>query len=737
MKAISDSVHNVLSKNNYSFYIPPFQRSYSWGEAELERYFHDVIRIVESELDPNQKDKLEHFFGTIVLKEEEISYATKAIIIDGQQRLTTTLIFLIALRDIEDSNEKKKFINQNYLFNNSSPFEHKIKLKQVTKDWQAYQSIIHPKDKLIEGNPITQAYKYFKKLIQDKKSENPKIQFDHYILAVRRMNVAVIYLDERPHKGEDPQVIFETLNSLGKPLTLSDLIRNYILLQYESSKQDEIYDKYWYKKIEEVLKEYTSHFFRDYLQYKMSIPLKVVNQSNAKELYHHFKEYVEDNYKNHIDDFVHDIIKYVILYKWIVFEVHNDLISNDLNYDLKLKELLKDIFHHIKTEAFKPFVLGLLEYYYYGKNNLKISEKSLISMLETIRIYLIRRRILGLTQGENKDIVKLCRKIPELAENKITMLEILTNLFYKLRLPNDGEIEEHLKEIHFDKELKNYAKFILVKIEEHNSKVKIDLEDSKLVIEHIMPVKLNLEWKKELGERYQEIHDKYLHNIGNIILTDLQKELANFSFAEKKKVLAHSKLYYKKAILDKDQWNEESILEHQKTMIKWFLETFPLPEEYKNKNNWNQNLTDVLIISPLEDYVEEIARGEVPIQIQIFDQSIYVETWQDVLIEFLNFIKKDPKYDFESILSRQDELFGRKDVIIKGSDFKIKASKKPVLLNRYKSYDGKIKKSIREIDDDEYYIHVNISSETCLERIANMMNLFKINEKEVRIMLEK
>jgi uncharacterized protein with ParB-like and HNH nuclease domain len=98
MKALSDTIHNVLSKNNYSFYIPPFQRVYSWEEQELERYIYDISRIIESELDPNQKDKLEHFFGTIVLKEEDAQYSTKAIIIDGQQRLTTTLIFLIALR---------------------------------------------------------------------------------------------------------------------------------------------------------------------------------------------------------------------------------------------------------------------------------------------------------------------------------------------------------------------------------------------------------------------------------------------------------------------------------------------------------------------------------------------------------------------------------------------------------------------------------------------------------------
>ena len=134
MKTESHSINDVLAKNATSFFIPPFQRSYAWGKPEIERYFSDVARIIDSELDGNQKDKLEHFFGTLVIKEEKAGFANKSVIVDGQQRLTTTLIFLIALRDAETKQGKIDFINQNYLTNNSSTFQDKIKLKQVTKD---------------------------------------------------------------------------------------------------------------------------------------------------------------------------------------------------------------------------------------------------------------------------------------------------------------------------------------------------------------------------------------------------------------------------------------------------------------------------------------------------------------------------------------------------------------------------------------------------------------------------
>ena len=115
MKTENHSINDVLAKNATSFFIPPFQRAYAWGKPEIERYFSDILRIINSELDPEQHDKLEHFFGTVVIKEEKAGFANKSVVVDGQQRLTTTLLFLIALRDIETDEKKQDYINQNYL----------------------------------------------------------------------------------------------------------------------------------------------------------------------------------------------------------------------------------------------------------------------------------------------------------------------------------------------------------------------------------------------------------------------------------------------------------------------------------------------------------------------------------------------------------------------------------------------------------------------------------------------
>jgi uncharacterized protein with ParB-like and HNH nuclease domain len=732
MKTESHSINDVLAKNATSFFIPPFQRAYAWGRPEIERYFSDISRIIESELDPKQHDKLEHFFGTVVIKEEKAGFANRSVVVDGQQRLTTTLIFLIALRDSETDPVKQDFITQNYLTNNTSTFQDKIKLKQVTKDWEAYRALVNKSQP--KPGVIASAYELLKRLINEKKRINPEIDFEHYIIAIQRVNVAVIFLDERPFKGEDPQIIFETLNSLGKPLTLSDLVRNFVLLNMESKHQSEIYEKIWHPKIEEVLNENTSKFFRDYLQYKTNSSLKVVSDNNTKELYQQFKEFVEQNFDNH-NNFINDIIRYVKCYKWIITEVVADEISTDKFNDKKIKELIRNIFHDIKAEAFKPFVLGLLEYHQYSINNVRLSDEILISSLETIRTFLIRRRILGLTQGENINIVTLSKRIEEIAKGGISMLSLLVNLFYRLRLPNDTEMKNELTTMNFYDGLKKYSKFILGKIEEHNTKVAVDFRNPKITIEHIMPQKLEESWKVELGEKYQEVHKTYLHNIGNLILTEFNSEIGNKPFEEKKKKLATSSLNYRLDIVNRNTWNEQSIMEHQANMINSFLATFPLPDEYKEKANWNTQSKENTSFSPLDIDANETAEGNKPVELHIEGNIIKVKTWQDVFIKFLKYLKDSPDYDFGFIMDNQTELFKREDTIVKWRTLKDIIDTNVDLSSRFKTFDGKVWDKVKDLDDDLIFIHINISASNCMTRIANVMNKFNMDEESVKVLL--
>jgi uncharacterized protein with ParB-like and HNH nuclease domain len=734
MKTENHSINDVLAKNATSFFIPPFQRAYAWGKQEIERYFSDIIRIIESELDAKQHDKLEHFFGTLVIKEESAGFAKKSVVVDGQQRLTTTLIFLIALRDLDTEDAHKNYITDNFLKNNASTFENKIKLKQVTKDWDAYKALVNNE----EPRPgiIQNAYLLFSKLIKDLKRERTEIQFEYYIKAIQRMNVAVIFLDERPYKGEDPQIIFETLNSLGKPLTLADLVRNFVLLNMNSDKQSEIYEKIWHPKIEAVLNENTSNFFRDYLQYKTASSIKVVSDNNTKEIYQLFKDFVNNKFENH-DHFVKDIARYVNWYKWIITEIVNEPILTDNSKNKEIKELIRNIFHDIKTEAFKSFVMGLLEYNQDGVNGIKLTDEMLISILKTIRTYLIRRRILGLTQGENKNIVLLSNQIEDLATSKVTIFDLLSNMFYAMRFPNDKELVNTLSTMNFYEGLKSYSKFILGKIEENNTKVAVDFRNSKITIEHIMPQKLNNSWEIELGTDFNNIHKTYLHNIGNIILTEFNSEIGNKSFVEKKEKLNTSSLNFRLDIVNKNVWTETSIQEHQQKMVGWFLDTFPLPDTYRQNDNWNTKIVENTTFSPLDDNSGDNAEGNKPSKLKLNGSEIKISTWQDVFIQFLKWVKDNEEYDFDVILDNQTELFSQKyEAIIKWPTLKQRIEDHSDLANRYKTFGGKTYDKIKDLTEDEYFIHINISASTCMTRIANIMSKFNMPENFVEIVLK-
>jgi hypothetical protein len=733
MQTETHSIHDILAKNATSFFIPPFQRAYAWGKTEIERYFSDIIRIINSELDTAQSDKQEHFFGTLVIKEEKAGFVNKSIVVDGQQRLTTTLLFLIALRDNEPNQENKDFITGTYLTNNASSFQDKIKLKQVSKDWDAYRALITGTS--AKPGIVKNAYDIFTKLIANIKISRPEITLEKYIVAIQRINVAIIFLDERPFKGEDPQIIFETLNSLGKPLTLSDLIRNYVLLNMDSAHQAIMYETIWYPHIELPLSGGTSDFFRDFLQYKKSTSIKAVSDNNTKELYANFKNFVEESYTTH-KAFIDDIVKYVKLYTWIMQEKIAETISSDKIKDSQIKELLRNIFHDIKTEAFKPFILGLLYYHQNKTTTVLLSDDNFIAILQIIRTYLIRRRVAKLTQGENRNIVLLCNRIHDLVQKKIEMIDLLSSMFYKMRLPNDDEIRQVLMISKFYEDFKTYGKFILGKIEEYNAKVPVDFRNSKVTIEHIMPQTLSDEWKAMLGTHYEEIYKTYLHNIGNLILTEFNSEIGNKPFKDKKTKLHTSSLYYRLEIVEYAVWNEDSIKQHQSNMINWFLQTFPLPQQYQSTPNYDRKKPDVTTFSPLDDDAGDWAEGHKPAKMIIDSKVLSVATWQDVFIKFLTFMKEDNRYDFQFVLDNQTDLFNKEGVVLNWRSLKMIIDKNLERATRYKSFDGLFPDKILNPKDDTLFIHTNISAATCMNRIASVMTKFDMPREFVIITLK-
>ncbi|MGQ9804575.1 MAG: DUF262 domain-containing protein [Chlorobiales bacterium] len=577
MRSLDNQILKLLSNNDVTFFIPPYQRNYEWGEEMCEILFKDIEKVT------NSRDT-QHFFGTIIYYAEStiLGQPDKYILVDGQQRLTTIMLFLIAARDCVSDDFLKNTIDSKYLKNNnvSGDVEYKIKLKQVESDWKAYKNIIlgeHLDDSDKKSN-VFKNYKFFKSKLE--KLEQDKIR-DLIQEGLVNFNIVTIQLEPERNPWENPQEIFESMNSLGKPLSLADLVRNYLLLGKSSDQQNTLYHNYWLK-IEQNLSGdnnafSVSAFIRDYMQLIDSTSYKKATDTNHKELYRDFKDsFGDDNHEQLIKKLAEYSNEYSILAGYKP--------SGNIKIDQKITDL-----RTLKVSAFYSFILGVLHL----RTEQKITDDDCLAILDAIFIYIARRRILRLAKGENKDAPLLVKYFDDLIESedkKAKMLEILSNQPYNLRLPNDNEITNYL----LSKESNFYnfeiGKFLLSLIEEHLTRNRPTLTDKLLQVEHIMPQTLNETWKNELGENYQVIHDNYLNNIGNLTLIRHNKELSNHSFRGKKEIYENNAgmQIAKNKITDQQNWGEEQIKARAKYLVGILVDKIlPINAELKTSNNYS------------------------------------------------------------------------------------------------------------------------------------------------------
>lgn len=726
MKASSKSITEVLAQENVTFFIPPFQRSYAWGKEEVKRLCDDVKKIIDAY---RQSIRQEHFFGTLVLKEQISGENQKVfVVVDGQQRLTTSLLFLIALRDSLFDDEAKIEITSEFLTSraNTNPHQIRVKLKQVTDDSQAFVALIE--GKRANSGTILDAYSLFSAFISEENITREEAE-----KALGSLNVAVIELESDSWRGEDPQIIFETLNSLGKPLTLADLVRNFILLGLDAEQQTEIYENKWFPKLEHILKDKSSEFLRDFLVYKKAQAVKAVNAANAKAIYYEYVTYIKAKYRTTVD-FVEEILPYVPLYYYIVTESYPEELTQDVTTSRRIKELLRNVFHDIKSNVFKSLVLGIL---YRWKIENTMTDELMINCLEGIRVYLTRRRICRLTEGENVNIPSLCGRIAEI-NNQSDFLSQLSNFFYSLRLPNDIEIRQELNLRDFYNGLKGLSKFILLSMErvENNA---IDFRDKRYVVEQIMPGRLNNQWKAHLGLEWETLHHRYANNIGNLVLTNLGNPMGSISFDDKKQKLTNHNLLGAR-LADVERWNEEAIRDHQRFMIDKFLEAFALPEKFRAAKNYNVPIEnppqDRPIIFPANVDGVVLATNNTPTRIFIRNVEYNVNTWREVYLKFLNYIANDQQNRFDTMVStsiRNRDLnnvanFAQLQEIIQQDHQRS---------SWYKSLDGRTYRQVVNDPNRENFsfFRVHSSAEALLQKISNLMSGFEIGDNEVYVQL--
>jgi uncharacterized protein with ParB-like and HNH nuclease domain len=583
MRSLDNQILKLLSNNDVTFYIPPYQRNYEWGEEMCEILLKDIEKVANS-------SNSQHFFGTVIYYAEStiLGQPDKYILVDGQQRLTTTMLFLIAARDCISDDSLKNTIDSKYLKNNnvSGDVEYKIKLKQVESDWTAYKNIIlgEPLDERDKSSTVYNNYIFFKSKLE--KLDPEKIR-DLIEKGLVHFNIVTIQLEPERNNWEKPQEIFESMNSLGKPLSLADLVRNYLLLGKSSDEQNKLYHNYWLKIEKNLMGDNrafsVSSFIRDYMQLVDVSSYKKATDTNYKELYRDFKElFGDDNDK--------DLIIKLAEYSNEYANLAGYKSSGNNKIDQKITDL-----RTLKVSAFHSFILGVLHL----RSEQKITDDDCLAILDAIFVYVARKSIIGIRKSENKDAVLFAKHFDELvsANNKRNaMLEICANQIFAMRLPNDNEIVDFL--LNEKSNFYNFesGKFLLSLIEESLTKNRPSLTDNLLQVEHILPQTLNDSWRQELGANHKVIHDNYLNNIGNLTLIRHNQELSNHSFRKKKEVYDNNAgmQIAKNRITDQQNWSEEQIKNRAQYLSDILVKKIlPVNDELKTNNNYSSEKKSV------------------------------------------------------------------------------------------------------------------------------------------------
>lgn len=605
---------NLLSNHDVTFFIPPYQRNYEWTKEQCEMFLDDVLKTYESNRDGTVA---EHFFGFITFFQTEKAFdePNELILIDGQQRITTTMLFLVALRDVEENERLKSVVDGKYLKNENAKDdsnEYKIKLKQVETDWGVYVDIvlgreIGPTEK---ESRVYKNYEYFKSQLRKYKESGILLE-DFITKGLSKFSVVSLQLEPDQKAWENPQEIFESMNSIGKPLSLADLVRNYLLLGFDSHKQEELYKDFWLH-IEKTLPGQISNYIRDFMQWKGERSYNKATEANYKELYRTFKNLFLGK---EAEEILKRLSASAELYSYILPGGRTG--KNPIDYELKDLQLLR-------VSTANSFLLALLERWQRGK----FTDGELADILDVFRIYIIRRRILSITGSENQMFPQFVRYIDEIEQAKDkrkSMLSLLITQDYQLRLPNDIELKRQMETLNFYS-LKQ-CRYILSLVEEKLTKQRP--EDGNIQIEHIMPQTLNPAWKDELGEKAEDLNREYGNTIGNLTLIRHNQELGNKPFAEKKKVYEEKAglQIARKEITNRTKWNKNSITNRMNWIIDYLLkEVLLIPDDIRRTNNFRMRKMNRLSFTELQLIGETIYF--------LSDSSITAKVVGDTEVEF-------------------------------------------------------------------------------------------------------
>lgn len=563
MKANEVALTNFLSQNETQFIIPVYQRNYDWTEAQCSQLFHDIIDVGSKKGDT-------HFIGSIVYIHDGVytsSEVKQLVIIDGQQRLTTFSLLYLALYKFAQAQGMEDWanrINDNYLVNKYAKDDtSKLKLKQSDVNAKAFKFLLNNNDPAQYGefSRVIENYIFFKNSIN---AEN----FDTILHGLKCLLFVEISLERGK---DDPQRIFESLNSTGLELSQADLIRNYILMGLEPNEQIRVFNEYWdiiEQNAKDLEKEESrvSDFIRDYLTYKMK---KIPNKA---KVYEEFKaRYMARNSK-----FYQDTLQEIKEFSFHYNKLLNP--SKEINNQLR-KQL--DYIKRLEINISFPFLLPVYSDY----ANKLITVDQFEAVLKLIQSFVWRRFIIGLpTNALNKIFMTLyndvdsTRYLPSIQKALIRKKGVQ-------KFPTNKEIELALEEKDvYNIQSKNRIYFLEL-LENHENREYVSIENNEITIEHIFPQTPDEVWYNKLDENTITLfRDKFLNTISNLTLSGNNGSLSNRYFDEKKSMnkdgkqqgYNFSRLWLNQYLREIDRWDLETL----KTRFKFLLDRFYKIWEY-------------------------------------------------------------------------------------------------------------------------------------------------------------
>ncbi len=564
MKATEAKFLNFIQKSP-QFVIPIYQRAYSWTERECRQLWDDILRT-------GRNDKISaHFVGSIVYIEKglyQITSQSPLLVIDGQQRLTTLSLIIAALvnhlntlpeekrQPIDDFTPRK--LNNYYLLNPEEEGERHYKLILSQTDKDSLIAIIDGKEKpRAHSYRIFENYELFEKWIADCGDD---------LVALCKGIAKLVVVDIALSRDQDnPQLIFESMNSTGRELTQADLIRNFILMGLEPETQKQLYLDYWRPMEVDFGQDAYERHFDGFMRHYLIV--KTDNIPRLGDVYDAFKNYARSPkvLSASVEALVKDIREFARYYCAIAIGAESDP---------ELKQVFHDL-RELKVDVATPL---LLELYHDYVHNL-LPKEELIEAVRMVESYVFRRAVCSIpTNSMNKTFAVFSKAL-----KKDRYLESLQAHFLLLpsyrRFPNDEEFKREFQL----RDLYNFRSrsYWLRRMENHNRKERVVVDE--YTIEHILPQNENLSkaWMEELGPDWQRIRDTYLHTLGNLTLTGYNPEYSDRPFIKKRDMtggFSESPLKLNKGLGQLGHWNEDKIKERSDNLSNLALNVWRMPK---------------------------------------------------------------------------------------------------------------------------------------------------------------